>query len=88
MAQTVKNLPAMQETSVLSLDQEDPLEKERQPTPVLLPGEFHGQRMLAGYCPWGCKELDTTERLTLSQETNLSFSLEGESISVFSGSLL
>ena len=84
----VKNLPAMQETSVLSLDQEDPLEKEWQPTPVLLPGEFHGQRRLAGYCPWGCKELDTTERLTLSQETNLSFSLEGDSISVFPGSLL
>ena len=33
------------------------------PTPVLLPGEF--QRSLAGYSPWGCKELDTTERLTL-----------------------
>ena len=28
MAQTVKNLPAMQETQVRSLDQEDPLEKE------------------------------------------------------------
>ena len=24
-----------------------------QPTPVLLPGEFHGQRSLAGYSPWG-----------------------------------
>ena len=59
----VKNLPAMQETSVLSLDQEDPLEKEWQPTPVLLPGEFHGQRSLAGYSLWGCKELDTTEQL-------------------------
>ena len=35
-------------------------------TPVLLPGEFHGQRSLAGYSPWGCKELDTTERLTLA----------------------
>ena len=30
----------------------------------LLPGEFHGQRSLVGYCPWGCKELDTTEWLT------------------------
>ena len=29
-----------------------------------LPGEFHGQRSLAGYSPWGCKESDTTERLT------------------------
>ena len=31
-----------------------------------LPGEFHGQRSLVGYSPWGRKELDTTERLTLS----------------------
>ena len=31
--------------------------------PVLLPGKFHGQRSLVGYSPWGCKELDTTERL-------------------------
>ena len=29
-----------------------------QPTPVLLPGKSHGQRSLAGYSPWGCKELD------------------------------
>ena len=37
-----------------------------QPTPVFLPGKFHGQRSLVGYCSWGCKELDMTERLTLS----------------------
>ena len=36
------------------------------PTPVFLPEEFHGQRSLAGYSPWGCKESDTTERLTLT----------------------
>ena len=35
------------------------------PTPVFLPGEFHGQRSLAGYSPWGHKESDTTEQLTL-----------------------
>ena len=35
-----------------------------QPTPVFLPGEFHGQRSLAGYSPWGHKESDTTEHLT------------------------
>ena len=39
----------------------DPLEKEMQPTPVFLPGEFHGQRSLVGYSLWGCKELDMTE---------------------------
>ena len=32
------------------------------PTAVFLPGEFHGQWSLVGYSPWGCKELDTTER--------------------------
>ena len=31
------------------------------PTPVLLPGKSHGQRRLAGYSPWGCKELDPIE---------------------------
>ena len=34
--------------------------------PVFLPGEFHGQRSLAGYSLWGLKELDMTEQLTLS----------------------
>jgi len=56
----VKNLPAMQETQVQSLSQEDPLEKGMATTPVFLPGEFHGQRSLAGYGPWGCQESDTT----------------------------
>ena len=36
------------------------------PTPVLLPGKSHGQRSLVGYSPWGCKELDTIERLNNS----------------------
>ena len=61
----VKNLPAMQETQVQSLDWEDPLEKGMATTPVFLPGEFHGQKSLVGYSSWGCKELDMTERLTL-----------------------
>ena len=34
------------------------------PTPLFFPGAFHGQRSLAGYCPCGHKELDTTEWLT------------------------
>ena len=61
MVQIVKNLPAAQETQVQFLGQEDPLEKEMQPTPVFLPGKFHGQRILAGYSPWGHKESDMTE---------------------------
>jgi len=32
--------------------------REWQPTPVFLPGEFHGQRSLVGYSPWGQKESD------------------------------
>ena len=43
-----------------------PWRRERLPTPVFWPGEFHGQRNLAGYSPWGLKELETTERLWLS----------------------
>ena len=45
----VKKSPAMQKTWISSLAWEDPLEKGRVPTPVLLPGEFHGQRSLVGY---------------------------------------
>ena len=43
------------------MGQEEPLEKEMQPTPVFLPEEFHEQRSLAGYSPWDHKELDMTE---------------------------
>ena len=33
-----------------------PWRRERQPTPVFLPGESHGQRSLVGYSPWGHTE--------------------------------
>ena len=39
--------------------------REWQSTPALLPGEFHGQRSLAGCSPWGRKKSDTTEQLHL-----------------------
>ena len=58
MSQTVKNLPAMQETQGQSLSWEDPHRRKWQPTPAFLPGESHGQRSLAGYTPWCCKESD------------------------------
>ena len=45
-----------------------PWRRAWQPTPVSLPGEFHGQRSLAGYSPWGCKESDTTEQLSKHAE--------------------
>ena len=60
----IKDLPATQETRVQSLGREDPLEEEMATTPILLPGECHGQRSLVAYNPWGLKELDTTEQLT------------------------
>ena len=42
-----------------------PWRRKWQPTPpVFLPGEFSGQRSLAGYSPWGCKKSHMTERLT------------------------
>ena len=64
VAQMVKNLPAVQETQVWSLGEEDPLEKGMATTPVFFPGKSHRQRSLAGYSPWGHKESDTTEQLT------------------------
>ena len=42
---------------------EPPWRRKWHPTPVLLPGKFHGWRSLVGYSSWGCKESDTTERL-------------------------
>ena len=43
-----------------------PWRREWLHTPVFLPGEFHEERSLAGCAPRGCKESNTTERLTLS----------------------
>ena len=44
-----------------------PWRRAWQPTPAFLLGESHGQRSLDGYSPGGCKELDTTEQLTISR---------------------
>ena len=60
----IKSPPAMQETGVCSLGLKIPWKREWQPSPIFLPGEFHGQRSLAGYSPWGHKESDTTEQRT------------------------
>ena len=59
---SMKILPTMQKIQLRSLGQEDALKEKWQPTPVFLPGEFHGQMSVAGYSPWDCQELDTTER--------------------------
>ena len=60
MAQLVKNPPAVWDTWVISVGWGDPLEKGKLPTPVFWPGEFY-----ALYSPWGLKESDTTECLSL-----------------------
>ena len=44
-----------------------PWRREWQPTPVFLPGELRGQMFPVGYSPWGHKESDMTERLTLKR---------------------
>ena len=64
VAQMVKSLPSVQETWVPSLGRKIPWRREWLPIPVQLYGEFHGQRSLVGYSPWGHKGSDTTEQLT------------------------
>ena len=64
----VKNLPAVQETRVQLPGWEDPWRRKWQPTPVFLPGKSHGQRTLAGYSQWGCKESDKLSHQTTSTE--------------------
>ena len=61
VVQIVENLPAMQETWVQSLGQEDPQRRDWLPTPVFLPGESHRLRTLLGSSAYGQKVLDTTE---------------------------
>ena len=63
VAQTVKSLPAVQETMFDPWVGNIPQRRKWPPTPILLPGEFQGQKSLAGYSPWGRKELDMTEGL-------------------------
>ena len=55
----------MKERWVHTLGQEESLEKEMA-TSVFLPGKSHGQRSLAGYNSWGCKESDTNEQLNVA----------------------
>ena len=60
---TPKNLPAVQETWFNPWIGKISWRRERLPTPVFLPGEFHGRRSLSGCSPWSCKESDRTEQL-------------------------
>ena len=70
----VRNLSALQETQVWSLGWEALEEDMATHSSILAwripwtkePGESHGQKSLVGYSPWGRKDSDTTEQLTLS----------------------
>ena len=55
--------------------QEDPLEKEMQPTPVFLPGKSHGQRSLAGYSPW-CHNRVGCDSVTKQQNGKISVTVK------------
>ena len=66
VAQMVKNLPAMRRPGFSPWVGKILWRRSWQPTPVFLPGEFHGQRSLEGYSARGHKELDTIEQLTLT----------------------
>ena len=69
MIQTVKNLPEMRETWVQSQGWEDPLEEGMATHSSILAWRSPmDKRSLAGYSPWGHKELDTTERLSTDSE--------------------
>ena len=57
----IKNLPTRPRPGFNPWIGKIPQRRKWKPTPVFLPGEFHGQRSLEGYSPWDCKELDTTE---------------------------
>ena len=61
MAQMVKNPPAVQETQVRSLGQEDPLEKGMATHSIILAWRISWTRSLVGYSTWGHKESDMTE---------------------------
>ena len=61
VAETVERLPAMWETGCDPRLGKIPWRRKWQPTPVLLPGKFHGLRSLVGYSPWGCKETQLSD---------------------------
>ena len=65
VTQTVKDLHAIPETQAGSQVGKIPWRMAWLPIPVFMPGEFHGQRSLLGYIPWGHKELDMIDRLTV-----------------------
>ena len=64
VAQMAKTLPAMGRPGFSAWVGKIPWGREWLLMPVEFLGEFHRQRSLAGYCPWGLKVSDTTEQLS------------------------
>ena len=65
VAQMVRNLPAMRRPEFIPWVGKIPWGREWPPTPIFLPGEFHGQRSIEGYSPWGCRvrhDLETQQQ--------------------------
>ena len=80
VAQMVKSLPAMRRTTFDPWVGKITWRRERPPTPVFWPGEFHGL-----YSPQGCKESDTTEQLSLLLSFKSHYSLGDSSVQSLSG---
>ena len=70
VAQMVKKFLQCRKSEFSPQVGEIPWRSKWQPPPVFWPGESHGQRSLVSYSLWDCKELDTTERLTVTQVTS------------------
>ena len=72
----VKNSPAntgdIRDAGLIPPPGKIPWRRAWQPIPVFLPGESHGQRSLAGCSPWGRKEADTPEQLSMRAREQLS----------------
>ena len=75
----IKNLPANAGDRFDSRVRKIHWSRKRSPTPVFLPGKFHGQRSLAGYGLCGCKEADVIERLSAFVHIRMTQSLNVQS---------
>ena len=78
VAPKVKNLPSMWETWIRSLVGKIPWRRAWQLTSVFLPGKSQGQRSMAGNSPWGRKESDTTDWLSLQNSNSCGLSVQSQ----------
>ena len=80
----------MQDIQVMqlpSLGQEDPLEEEMETHSSILSWEIYGQRSLAGYSPWACKDSDTTKHIWTFTYTKVSYCKIATFCSILNGLL-